>query len=290
MKNVLSMRLLQFLAALCLLSVIPAKAAQFGDFTYTATATEVTIDRYTGTGGAITIPSSIGGLPVTRIEISAFSQRYGWNESITNVTIPNSVTSIGDEAFHSLRGLTSVTIGNSVTDIEDEAFYGCTGLTNVTIPNSVTSIGDEAFFNCAGLTSATIPNSVTSIGSRAFYRCTGLNQIQFEGNAPVISSGAFSSLSAKAKIFVHAGTTGFAARYNGVPVVVLPVAPPVIKSFLLVYSQFVIQVEGSTAGILLEQSTDLQVWSQVTNAVTTGDSFAIPTNGASKAFYRLARQ
>ena len=85
MKNSLSMRLLQFLAALCLLSVIPAKADQFGDFTYTATATEVTITGYTGAGGAVTIPSSIEGLPVTSIGTIAFK----YNTSLTSVTIPN---------------------------------------------------------------------------------------------------------------------------------------------------------------------------------------------------------
>jgi hypothetical protein len=155
----------------------------------------------------------------------------------------------------------------------------------------VTSIGSYAFYGCSGLTSVTIPSSVTSIGTSAFYQSTSLNKIQFEGNAPAISSGAFSSLSSDAKIFVHASATGFAASYDGVlVVVVLPTPPPMIKSALLYAGQFVIQVDGSTTGILLEQSADLQAWSRVTNAVITGDSFAIPTNGASKAFYRLGRQ
>ncbi|MBQ8101132.1 MAG: leucine-rich repeat protein, partial [Paludibacteraceae bacterium] len=90
------------------------------------------------------------------------------------VTIPNSVTSIGNRAFLGCTGLTSVTIGNSVTSIGEYAFYGCSSLTSVTIPNSVTSIGESAFSGCTGLTSVTIPNSVTSIGSSAFYGCKGL--------------------------------------------------------------------------------------------------------------------
>ena len=90
---------------------------------------------------------------------------------ITNLIIPNSVTSIGDDAFYGCKGLTSVTIPNSVTSIGDGAFYSCKGLTSVTIGNSVTSIGHEAFSNCSGLTSVTIPNSVTSIGGEAFYGC-----------------------------------------------------------------------------------------------------------------------
>jgi Flp pilus assembly protein protease CpaA len=67
-----------------------------------------------------------------------------------------------------------VTIGNSVTSIGYQAFYNCRGLTSVTIPNSVTSIGSLAFANCTSLTSITIPNSVTSIWDAAFAGCTGL--------------------------------------------------------------------------------------------------------------------
>ena len=72
---------------------------------------------------------------------------------MTSITIPNSVTSIGDYAFGICEGLTSITIPNSVTSIGKGAFNTCSGLTSVTIPNSVTSIGDYAFFACTGLTS-----------------------------------------------------------------------------------------------------------------------------------------
>ena len=87
---------------------------------------------------------------------------------LTSVTIPNSVTTIGEAMFYDCTGLTSITIPNSVTSIGYEAFRSC-GLTSVIIPNSVTSIGKYAFRNCTGLTSITIPNSVTSIGDCAFY-------------------------------------------------------------------------------------------------------------------------
>ena len=110
----------------------------------------------------LVIPNS-----VTSIAYQAFKGCSG----LTSVTIPNSVTSIGNYAFAYCDALTSVTIGNSVTSIGNYAFSGCSGLTSVTIGNSVTSIGSSAFYGCSALTSITIPNSVTSIGGSAFKDC-----------------------------------------------------------------------------------------------------------------------
>ena len=94
---------------------------------------------------------------------------YLGDQEITNLVIPEGVTTISSETFRKCAYITSVTIPNSVTSIGGGAFYGCSALTSVTIPNSVTSIGGSAFQGCSGLTSVTIPNSVTSIGSIAFY-------------------------------------------------------------------------------------------------------------------------
>jgi len=91
--------------------------------------------------------------------------------------IPNSVTSIGNNAFRFCTGLTSVIISNSVTSIGDYAFYHCSNLTSVTIGNSVTSIGISAFSWCVRLTSITIPDNVTSIRAGAFMFCTGLTSV-----------------------------------------------------------------------------------------------------------------
>ena len=118
-------------------------------------------------------------------------EAFAWCESLTSVTIPNSVTSIGDEAFEGCKSLTSVTIPNSVTSIGGEAFDDCTSLTSVTIPNSVTSIGAEAFEGCKSLTSVTIPNSVTSIGVEAFGSCSSLKSVTIPNSVTSIGLGAF---------------------------------------------------------------------------------------------------
>ena len=137
--------------------------------------------------GAVTIPSTLGGKPVTRIGNYAFSYCSG----LTSVTIPPSVTSIGHQAFCDCSGLTSVTIPNSVTSIEVAAFSDCSGLTSVTIPESVTSIGDMVFCRCIGLTSVTIPESVTSIGNDAFEDCTNLTNVTIPDSVTSIGEHAF---------------------------------------------------------------------------------------------------
>ena len=93
---------------------------------------------------------------------------YMDGEEVTELNIPNSVTSIGNYAFYNCSGIKSVTIPNSVTSIGIGAFYNCSGLTSVTIPNSVTSIGNEAFYRCNSLGSVVIGSGVLSIGSAAF--------------------------------------------------------------------------------------------------------------------------
>jgi hypothetical protein len=112
-----------------------------------------------------------------------------------NTVIPNSVTSIGYEAFSGRFGLTSITIPNSVTSIGYGAFYDCDGLTSIEIPNSVTSIGNSAFAYCDGLTSVTFPQSVTSIGASAFYRCSGLTSIEIPNSVTSIGDWAFGGCS-----------------------------------------------------------------------------------------------
>ena len=110
---------------------------------------------------------------------------------LNTIVIPNSVTSIGTNAFSFCRGLTKVSIPNSVKTIGNWAFYRCTGLTTVTIGNSVTSIGNRAFYSCTSLTEVSIPNSVTSIGSSVFEDCSGLKTVTIGNSVTTIGDGTF---------------------------------------------------------------------------------------------------
>ena len=101
--------------------------------------------------------------------------------------------------------ITDLVIPNSVTSIGNYAFQGCTGLTSVTIPNSVTSIGNYAFYNCTGLTALTIGEGVTSIGDFAFYNCTGLPTITCKAvNPPALGEDVFYGVSTTIPLYVPA--------------------------------------------------------------------------------------
>ena len=148
----------------------------------------------------------IGGVYTSndKLDYAAFDGCSG----LTSLTIPSSVTSIGESAFYGCSGLTSLTIPSSVTSIGESAFYGCSGLTSLTIPSSVTSIGESAFFGCSGLTSFTIPSSVTSIGWGAFCGCSGLTSIYvYTEKLPNMGSDVFAGCDAKkCTVYVPKGT------------------------------------------------------------------------------------
>ncbi len=132
----------------------------------------------------IFLPNSI-----TSIDTAAFSGCTG----LTSVTFPENLTSIGIRAFEGCTGLTSVTIPDKVYSIDYWAFKGCTGLTSLTIGKNVTSIGSSAFYGCKGLTSVLIPNSVTSIKGGAFNDCSGLTSVTIGSGVTSIGYPAFSS-------------------------------------------------------------------------------------------------
>ena len=172
--------------------------------------------------------------------ITTMPNAFAYDTCLTSVTIPNSVTSIGEDAFVGCTGLTSITIPNSVTSIDRWAFRGCGGLTSIVvesgnpvydnrnncnaiivtstntlmlgcnttvIPKSVTSIGVFAFKGCSSLTSITVPESVTSIGNLAFEGCTGLESINVRAERPpFIYSDTFKDIPTYTPVYIPCGT------------------------------------------------------------------------------------
>ena len=149
---------------------------------------------------------------VTSIGWDAFS----YCTSLASITIPNSVTSIGGWAFRDCTSLASVTIGSGVKSIGRAAFAGCTSLTSITIPDNVTSIGDVAFAGCSSLTSVTIPNSVTNIGESAFEGCSSITSITIPNSVTSIGDWAFQTCTSLTSITIPNSVTsiGYSAFYR----------------------------------------------------------------------------
>lgn len=166
--------LLLFLVLVLFTGTAAAEEAEIftsGDFEYTILEDgTVCVNHYFGDASELTIPAELDGKPVTAIGDNAFT----YCESLTTITIPDSVASIGDEAFSYCDGLTAVTISGGVISIGDSAFYSCYNLTTVTIQDGIIAIGERAFDSCKNLTAIKIPDSVTSIGDDAFAGCDSL--------------------------------------------------------------------------------------------------------------------
>lgn len=170
-----------FLAVAMLLTLLPAAAfaapAPESDFEYSVDNGTAAITKYKGAGGAVEIPATLGGSPVTGIQMQAFIECT----SLKSVSMPESMTWIGDSAFAGCTGLEQVEFSPNLTAIGSKSFYSCSDLTSVVVPDKVTSIESLAFFGCLKLESITIPASVTTLDSSFVYGCTNLKKIEFKG-------------------------------------------------------------------------------------------------------------
>ena len=157
---------------------------------------------------SVTIPQS-----VTSIGKDAFAQC----RALQSLTIDDAATSIGDWAFDECYKLTTLSLGKKITTIGDYAFYDCRILNNVTIPQSVTSIGDQAFGCCYGMDSFTIKDAATSIGEYAFFDCQSLTTLSLGENITTIGDDAFRSCYKLETITLPAGLASFGNCLIGCP-------------------------------------------------------------------------
>ena len=192
------------------------------------------VTGYNGNADNVVIPKTYRGIPVKIIKDHAF--RY--QTRLKSITLPDSVTSIGNSVFYGCTGLTSITIPNSVTSIGNSAFYGCSGLTTVNwnatactsagwydypifkdcsnlatvnIGDNVKFIPSYAFYNCTRLTSITIPDSVTSIGNSAFEDCSGLTSVTIGNGVTNIGDYAFKVCTALTSLTIGNSVTSIGA-------------------------------------------------------------------------------
>ena len=157
---------------------------------------------------SVTIPQS-----VTSIGKDAFAQC----RALQSLTIDDAATSIGDWAFDECYKLTTLSLGKKITTIGDYAFCDCRILNNVTIPQSVTSIGDQAFGCCYGMDSFTIKDAATSIGEYAFFDCQSLTTLSLGENITTIGDDAFRSCYKLETITLPAGLASFGNCLIGCP-------------------------------------------------------------------------
>lgn len=159
-------------------------------YTVNADGQSVTVSGTSGSPTQLTIESSISykdkNYTVTKIAMWAFNKC----NSLTEVTIPNTVIEIDYQAFYYCPNLKKVTIHEGVKTIGQTAFIGCTQLTSITIPSTITDM-DQAFSGNTALSHVTLTNGISNISNMAFKGCTGLTEIKVPISVEQICPGAF---------------------------------------------------------------------------------------------------
>ena len=196
------------LAAFALLLSPFAAAGTLGVLTYQIIGgTEVKITDCASTAsGALVVPDTIEGLPVTSIGNSAF---YFCGQ-LTSVTLPESVTTFGTSVFGYCGKLVSATLPSSLGEIPNGTFTGCTSLSSITIPEGVVSIGFAAFTSTS-LSSIILPEGLHTLGYNAFYNCDALTNISIPSTLTTVGSSAFGSCDLLTSVVFEPGSTGVPA-------------------------------------------------------------------------------
>ena len=297
------------LGLVLLLTPKGATAQQYDDFDYATTnGNAVIITGYTGNGGAVAIPSTINGLPVTTVWLGGLQN----DANITSLAIPSSVTQIA--GLHNCEGLFAITVdpANQVYSSLDGVLFN-NAQTHIllfpparagsyTIPDGVLYVAVAAFSYSTGLVSVVIPSSVSSIDLEAFAACFELTNVFFLGNAtPADSFGSVFAEDHSATLYYLPGTAGWNTNYEPSLGYYLPYGtwlPPVLwnpaaSSPALRNGQFSFDITGTpNIPIAVEASTNLAngAWVRLWTGLLAGGqlSFSDPswTNSAAR-FYRV---
>ena len=145
---------------------------------------------YTAPTGDLVLPSMVVNGNVDYQVVAIGEWAFCGCSNMTSIEIPNSVTSLGVDAFRN-TGLTSIVIPNTITTLETYTFYNCSNLITVTLPDGLEIINSSAFEGCSKLTTINIPNTVTTIGNKAFYGCSKLASIQIPSLVTTLSDELF---------------------------------------------------------------------------------------------------
>jgi hypothetical protein len=210
---------------LCLAMFLCGQAA--AQFDYTNVNGTITITGYHGSGGDVTVPDAIDGLPVTAIGTNAFLNQT----NINVLRMPDSVTRIGAHAFDGCIWLFGVTLSTNLPSIEDWTFAWCFQLTAIDIPQSVTNMGQYAFGSCDSLTEVTIPGSVKTIGDYSFEACGRLGKVTISNGVRNIGNYAFNYCGGLSTVLIGETVTDIGvAAFNSCSNLLSVVIPASVRS------------------------------------------------------------
>ena len=129
---------------------------------------------------------------VTAIQEGGWEKGAFWGcTSLTSITFPEELTTVGEYTFHGCTSLSSLILPEGLTTLGEGAFVGCTSLTFVTLPEGITTLGDNAFYGCSSLSSTILPEGLTTIGDNAFYECISLSSLILPEGLTAIGDEAF---------------------------------------------------------------------------------------------------
>lgn len=167
----------------------------------------------TSIGSGAFIDATVTNIVIPNSMTSISDSGLAWCESLTSITIPDSVTSIGYRAFESCTSLKSITIPNSVTSIGDAPFWNCTSLTNVKLSNNLINI-NFSFSNCGNLKSLEIPKGITVIPDSTFEGCSSLESVIIPNSVSKIEYGAFIDCNSLADVYFK----GTKSQWNNITI------------------------------------------------------------------------